>query len=1001
MRRFSSGLGAIVAVVLVWAEGGAAQQGTIVGNVRDAASGAPLTAVQVYLPDLDLGVVSQEGGAFQISSVPAGTHTLRAQRLGYQTQSQEVTVAAGATVNVSILLSISALGLEAVIVTGTPGGTQRRAIGNVVTTVDAASLAEVTAATNMEQFLGARTAGVMVAPSSGALGSDASPIRIRGSSSPGLSNDPIVYIDGVRMNSDRTNSSTSSATSRLNDINPADIESIEIIKGPAAATLYGTEASNGVIQIITKRGVSGDASFDASLGYGLMWITDPAGKLGTTYGRHPLTQAPVSHNLYEEWEQTSGSPVYSYGPSLEASVSARGGTDRYRYFGSINRSDRTGTVPWNTDENLSGRLNLGIAAGESVNIDVNFGFNSGKLRRDGGQWVQLLWSNPGGSPVAGGLETSTRAGFYQYTPEAMRDFDFNTTDVQRRINSATLTHTPTSWLTHRLIAGADVTNQRSDLFRPRDEANRYYSEGRGTKSFEILETNLITADYSASANFRAMEGALGSQTSAGLQYYGRTFNTYGGSGEDFATAALSTVTAASTPGAPTERRLENNTVGVYFQQQMDWEQRLFLTGAVRFDDNSAFGTDFDAAVYPKLSGAWVLSESGFWNFDFFEEFRARGAWGKAGLQPDVFAASRLYQPQPGPGGVPALTPSQFGNPDLAPEVGSELELGFDASFLDGRASMAFTGYWRVTSDAIVSRPTAESLGFPSDQLINIGETTNRGTETQFDLQLLDGPSLGWDLSLSLATMKNEIKNLGGAPLIPIRRGRAHVEGFALGSLFAQKVIAAEVQADGFTLVPGSVFCDGGTGTDNRLQGGEAVPCNQAPLLYWGTSEPAWQVSLANTWSIGQSVRLYAQIDAIGGHLGYHDGNAARHTTFFNTQCSSLPGDAICKAQRSVNRAPLGFYDGGFARLRELSVGYEVPSEFASRLGLSRASINWGWRNVALLWFPGKFQGSIAGIEDRVRTQDPEMNAPSETFGGEVVTGGPPASSTNLTVRVSF
>jgi hypothetical protein len=159
--------------------------------------------------------------------------------------------------------------------------------------------------------------------------------------------------------------------------------------------------------------------------------------------------------------------------------------------------------------------------------------------------------------------------------------------------------------------------------------------------------------------------------------------------------------------------------------------------------------------------------------------------------------------------------------------------------------------------------------------------------------------------------------------------------------------------------------------------------------------------VANTWNLFTNFRIYAQVDARGGHIQFMDALGAKHTSFSNTYCTNVQDDPICMGQKAINRAPLGFHEGGFARLRELSFAYTLPSGFAERMGLSRASIQWGWSNVALLWFPGKWAGDILGAKDPQRIADPEMNAPSEGFGGEVVTGLPPLSHSSVTVRVAF
>jgi TonB-dependent starch-binding outer membrane protein SusC len=236
-----------------------AVEGTISGRVIEEGSGRALAGAQIEVVGEGLGTLAGADGRFTISGVPAGEVTVRVQILGYASRSQTVTLTSGETVELDFRLTQQALALDEVVVTGTAGGAQRRAIGNVVDRISAADVMEVAPVTNMSQLIGQRTPGVMLLGTAGQVGAG-SRIRIRGTSSIGLSNDPIIYIDGIRMDSEPNRGPSQrggARVSRLDDLDPESIESIEIIKGPAAATLYGTEASAGVIQIITKRGASG------------------------------------------------------------------------------------------------------------------------------------------------------------------------------------------------------------------------------------------------------------------------------------------------------------------------------------------------------------------------------------------------------------------------------------------------------------------------------------------------------------------------------------------------------------------------------------------------------------------------------------------------------------------------------------------------------------------------------------------------------------------------
>ena len=286
--------------------------GTITGRVVDAQSGLPVAAAQAFITDLDIGSLSQQNGSYVLANVPAGPRTVTVQRIGYREASQTVTVAAGQTAVLDFRITEEALALDAIVVTGTAGGTQMRAIGNSVNRLAAAAVAEQAALVNVQDMLTARTPGLSFSETSGQVGGGTT-IRVRGVSSLSLGTQPLIYVDGVRVDNNASagpNIGDGSQSSSLNTFNPEDIESIEIIKGPAAATLYGTEASAGVIQIITKRGQAGAPRWDLSVRAGSNFMMDPAGILGTHYGCSEdgdasvrVTCAPenlVEYNPYDE-----------------------------------------------------------------------------------------------------------------------------------------------------------------------------------------------------------------------------------------------------------------------------------------------------------------------------------------------------------------------------------------------------------------------------------------------------------------------------------------------------------------------------------------------------------------------------------------------------------------------------------------------------------------------------------------------------------------------------
>jgi len=1015
-----------------------AQTGTVAGQVTSAQGGQPLAAAQVFIADLDIGVLTQANGRYILLNVPAGTHELTANRIGYRVVTGTVTVAAGQTAVQNFVLSEEALQLDEVIVTGTAGGSQRRAIGNVVDALDISEIAAQAPVSSIEDVLIGRTPGVHLIPQNSAGGG--SKIRIRGHSSLALAGDPIIYVDGVRLNDNRTDVGRYSNQSRLADFDPNNIESIEIIKGPAAATLYGTEASNGVIQIVTRRGQTGAPVFDFSIEMGqnywpdwegynrIAWAPNP--NAGCTSATLPCTDESqliaidyAQHNI----EQGFMNP-WQNGLVQRYNGSVSGGTDVIRYSFALSHNDQDGVNFWNSDQRSSVQANIGVTASEKLSFQLSGGYFHGTYRPPEAFWAgEFGW---GGIPTGyfrpdGSVATCGDAGFAAVDPacplgpenRGWRDGGperYLSPRWDHSINSrrstwslqANLDVTP--WWSHRLILGLDQVNEREETYMSREGTNFWWGTNgaEGDKTTDVLDAPVYTVDFSGTVTQRLMATRLGTATSYGFQYYSKTTRTTGAHGDIFAVPALSTVSgAAVTTGS--ETFVENATVGLWVQEQLDWDNRMFLTVAVRGDDNSAFGENYKAAIYPKVSATWVVHEESFWNLDFMDQLRLRGAWGRAGKQPDAFAATQLFVPQTGPGGQPILTPSQYGNPDLGPETGEELEVGFDASFFGGRIGTNFTYYNRRTKDAIVGRTVPPSL-WPGQagafaggiQYVNLGEIKGWGTETAVNIQAIDQGPVRFDLDLAFTTQGNEIVRMGeGVDRIQEGRSRAHYQGFPLAAASDIRILSAEfVSGDRGPVT--NILCDGGTGKRGLEIGGSPVPCDEAPQLVWGPTDPTRMLMVAPTLTVFDNWRLSANIDAQWGHWVAYDFATARYTSHPSTQVNWLQDDPLAMAYISQSRNGLGFSKAGFAKLREVSLSYTLPVDVAARFGASGANIRVGVRNAARLWL----QQESAG-DSRLRhfepASDPEVTRGEYIFAGESGGDGPPIPQWTVRLGVTF
>ena len=960
----------------------------ITGRVVDQRSGQPLAAVQVFIAGSGVGALSQQNGRYLLLNVPVGTHTLSAERIGYRAVTAQVTVTAGETVVRDFTLSEEALGLDEIIVTGTPGGTQRRAIGNAVTAVQAADVTRSMAVNTVTDLLGGRSPGVQFTKAAGQVGAG-SPMEVRGVGSFNLSSNPLIYVDGVRIN----NNSQSGPmlgdfreSNPLDDINPQDIESIEIIKGPAAATLYGTEASAGVIQIITKRGAEGTPQFDVSVVMGTNYMRDPAARVGPRWGCKGNFNPPCDpatglfmYNPYDEanWLIEQGKyeyqqpRLYQNGMSQRYNVEIRGGTPTIRYFLSTNYDDEEGIVWYNWDKTARLRGNIGVVFSEAFTLDISTGFVNGETRfmqqvdGDGGEWEDMIWGNgycverinPGACPRL--------YHFQEHLPSDVAKIDVRR-DYSRFTASATLSMTPVSWLSSRAIIGLDKGWEENTSLFPKEVvlSSVYPETALGAITLERPTDTNLSLDASATARFTLNE-SIGTATSVGAQYYEKTYSLFGNAGSGFA-SPLSTTINQTPPATNTIifNYIENKSLGFYVQEELSWNDRVFLTAAVRFDDNSAFGAEFEPVKYPKFAATWVVSEESFWTVDLINSLRLRGAWGKAGRQPDAFAGTNQYGVVPGPGGGAQLRPSAPGNPKVGPETSSELELGFDVALLDDRVAGEFTWYYEQNKDALLSVGLAPTIGFNGNTQRNLGQIDNWGWEATLNSRIYENDALSFGLDLTASHVDNEIKSLGDFPGANAGTSNSAIKiGFPYPTYSVSRVLLdakydpAGSQRDqrGQRI---SAMCDEGTPTGDGTQyawvpTGTAIPCqNVSPLARFlqGRSFFTYRFSITPTVSLlNNTLQLHVMAD---GAYGKWNNTSTSYGNDYGTRC-------VCSVMRDAEGAYGAWWDSphsntsnyraDFWKLREIGLRYELPEMLVGRIGADRASLSLSGRELAIIW----------------------------------------------------
>ncbi len=979
---------------------------TVSGQVTDSLSKRPLVGALVSAVS-DAGTVAGsaragENGRYSIVTTTVGPVLLRVRIVGYAQDSRRLTLVAGQSYTANFELAERTAQLDQIVVTGTAGVTQRRAIGNVVNTVDAAKVLETAPARSVEQLLGARTPGLIVLPATGQVGTGAQ-LRVRGASSLSLSNDPLVFIDGIRMDASSSRGPGQrggAGASRLNDINPQDIESIEVIKGPAASTLYGTEASNGVIQIITKRGKAGKPKFEFTTRQGSNWLANPEGRLDPLWSRD-AAGAVTSVNLYEYERKNGAGPVFSNGRNQGYSANLSGGTDASRYFLALGYDNDVGVVPWNYDKKFSTRVNADITAGSKLRVSGSLGYVRARTRLaqpaiDVDPFSQVVWGNPA-------TLTTVRRGFQASPPETWSTVE-SRADVDRTTLSLQANYAPTSWFTHRLTTGLDIGAEHSFLLYPRQTlgaADVLGSLGLGSKNVNRNIRTLLTLDYAGSLKYTLGEN-YSMTSSYGMQHYRNELSGIGASAITFPAGPITTVSGGTTR-AGTEDYFANASLGVFVQQEAAWKNRVFLTAAVRSDDNSSFGKDFSAIYYPKFSGSWVISEEPWFKLPFTETLRLRAALGASGTQPGTFDAARLYDPSVGYQNAPGLLPASFGNPALRPERSTETEGGFEATMFDSRLQIEYTRYSRDVRDAIVNAPIPPSVGFPGAQVVNVGKVVGWGHELGINYNVLRGRRVQWELGTQWSNNRNRIDDLGGPQFLTVGGGgqAQNRVGFGIADIFMYKVRSATLDANGNVL---SSLCDGGRGKAGLEMGGPDVPCATAPRVFWGHTQPVWQFGLNSTLTLWKNLRLYGRVDGNGGHVQSNTEIRARHNQG-TTQAVILRNDPLLQTYRAIEADAPGTYKSGFFRLRELSATYTLSPEWARSFRASGASISVAGRNLSMLWteqhgWNTSRDGRIGVDVANMHTWDPEIRAVGQLSNG-FQTILPPTASFVTTMRLTF
>lgn len=962
-----------------------AQGNTISGVVLDR-NQVPLENAQVTVRGTSLGGQTDANGRFRISGIAGTTATLDIRRLGYRATS--ATASVGAETRVS--MEPASVNLDAVVVTGQPGSTNRRTLGVDIAQIDASSITAKAPINNVQNLINGRAPGVTILQNSGVIGSGAT-VRIRGVSSFALSNQPLIYVDGIRVDNAQgtgplNQSFGASTTTRWNDFNPDDIESIEIVKGPAAATLYGTEAANGVIQIITKKGAQGRPAWDATVRSGTNEFANQDSRLWTNYGIDPVTGDTVSLNIAKR-EADAGHPIFQTGHMQSYDLGVSGGTQNFRYRVSGDYKRDGGVTPTNLLKNYGSRANFTLTPSDKIQIESSMGYITGRtdLAAEagyGGTTWTTYYATPENLHDASGNPLPNN-GFYSALPSAYYKQYQMYQDISRFTGSLTFTHTPVTWFTHHLVLGTDQGYEdNEELSAVHNDPNFSYFFGfdadSGYKVVDTRQNSLSSLTYGGT--LKSVFRALTFSSSYGVDFFRRNTKYVDAYGQDFPGPGLTALASTTAQRTGSENSVQNNTVGIYGQEQIGFRDRLFLTGGIRSDNNSSFGSNFKRVTYPKVSASWVVSEEPFYRLPFVNTLKLRSAYGQTGQAPLPYSAVPYFTAIAGPNGSAAVTPASRGNPDLGPERGYETEFGFDAGFLRDRAGIEFTHFTGGTRNAILDRPVAPSSGYPGTQLVNAGKIAKHGNEWMLRATPLVTQSASWDLTLSTSTNHTKVVDLGGATFISPSANIRHTVGYPVGAWWGKKVVDATIDpvTGNVAKVGGvnQVFCDPGPGG-----GSTPILCANAPLVFLGNTTPTSEGAFTSTLNFLSNFSLYTLVDFKGGYKKLDGNRRVRCHLFIECRENYYPKEfspAIVGAVSSSAYVSDLINDASYTKLREISLSYNLPSSFSSRLGAARASVSISgrnlhtWTNYKGLEPEASFQGGTRGFGQWEQDVTPQL-----------------------------
>ncbi len=986
----------------------AVAQVRITGKVTGT-DGKGISSVSVQIRSTTIGTVTNVNGNYDFNAtLKPGTYVLDFTGVGFKSKEQTVQIGNAASYTADAQLLEDALNMDEVIVTGVSAGTTRKQLGSYVSTVKADQLTKG-ATSNVLAALQGKTAGAQIIQNSGDPGGGMS-VRLRGISSVNSSSEPLYIVDGVIVNNATTRVTNTSGNydggnfvgtigqNRLADINPADIERIEVLNGAAAAAIYGSRANAGVVQIFTKRGSTGApvVSVSTSVLSNSLRKSVPVNQSPTKFGgptdgvgaqtQDVLTPALTTTTAVKRYDYNDY--IFRTGIGTDNNVSVAGGKDKTKYYTSASYFKNEGIIK-NTDfRRYSFRINLDQGIGEKVNFNIGLNFiNSlSNEKPDGNSFFSPLNSiNIIGNfhdlftrDALGNIKAIGERG--RVNPVSVIEDIKQKQETNRVIANAGLKIKPFKGLTLDYNMGIDQYAQKGETFIPPfayNVSDGFFGGGaaldptrNGYASAGNYNFFQINNEASATYQTKITKGISStSQLGYSVQYEKSSYTLLQGRG---LAPFVQTVNGASTLLQGVDERGEISVSGYYFQQNFNYKSLFYLTGAVRVDGSSVFGKDQRNQKYFKASGSYIISEHKFWKDMAMNKVwnfaKLRVAYGESGNLTGIGAYSRFnsYSSNSFVGRTSLVSSSTLANTNVKPERQTELEFGIDLGFFDSRINIQTNIYTKKVEDLLINRFIAPTNGF-SSLLDNFGSLENKGFEFVINAKPIQGKNFTWSVTGIYNHNRNKAVKIGRAlTLLSTNQGApvAIIEGQPIGVFYGAFFA---VDASGNLVKNTAGFPQGERGIQNSALTYTVIrdpvtglPVTTNPLLrkIIGDPNPDYTGSLVNELTY-KKVSLRVQLDAVQGvevfnadwrtRQGVGNGKEAE-----KEQTGVYPRGYISSFYGSVEQWRID--DGSFVKLREVSLSYA----FGNFKKIKDITLSVSGRNL-ISW-------------DNYKGYDPEVNA---------------------------